>query len=290
VYKDIIGILRCPECKSGLNLIESEYQGEEIISGRMACECGHQWFIRDGILDFGSHEQEFANSWSEVNLEEAEKIAKEKTPPGLAELFSRTIEEISACIAANKPGIVVDIATGRGMLLAELAENISSETQLVATDLSYSVLRYDRVKMKHKGCSLKINYIACDASNLPFQDDAFDASVSFFGIQNMMNLVPQGISESRRVLKKDCSLINAAFAINGDSKANEILKQFCIENNLTPYVDFVTCEGIKKAYGTAGFSSMTFKMVGEGIGEKNELDLIPYEGEWYEINIVYSEK
>jgi len=47
------------------------------------------------------------------------------------------------------------------------------------------------------------------------------------------------------------------------------------------FVDLKT--GIEKAYSKENFDKTDMIIIGESIGEKNEFDLIPFEGEWFAI-------
>lgn len=48
---NILPVLRCPQCGTTLELTESKKDGEEIIEGKVVCEKGHCYSIRQGIKE-----------------------------------------------------------------------------------------------------------------------------------------------------------------------------------------------------------------------------------------------
>ena len=56
MYREITEKLCCPICRNALILHEGETQNDEVISGKLRCSHGHEFFIRQGIVDFCSQE------------------------------------------------------------------------------------------------------------------------------------------------------------------------------------------------------------------------------------------
>ena len=84
----------------------------------------------------------------------------------------------------NCSGPIVDIASGRGMLVERLLK--STTAPVTATDLSESVL------LDHLGCrfpdqvrSGRLNLTPCDAKNMPFPDGSIPALTTCLGLQNI---------------------------------------------------------------------------------------------------------
>lgn len=65
-----------------------------------------------------------------------------------------------------------------------------------------------------------------------------------------------------------------------NSKGFETLKEFCKDNDVIGAEGFATASGVEKAYNEAKFDRTNITTIGESIGEKNEFDLLPFEGEW----------
>jgi SAM-dependent methyltransferase len=287
MYKEILNLLECPKCNGELSLTVKKEDNSEIVEGKLSCKGGHDWAISDGVINFGSMEQELANNWTEAyeqyNEEGMDKKILEGNPQNLIALNEKAKKFVIDNLNDKENEFILDIATGRGALFKEVVRNLKNEAQIICTDLSFVVLKYDRLKAKKINPQIKANYIACDATNLPLKDNTIDSAISFFGIANMLNLSAAGIKEAKRVLKPGQSLFDSYVIIKEDSDGFEKLKEFCKENNFVGAEDFTLEAGIENAYVNAGFNKINFVTIGESIGEKSELDLLPFEGEWFAI-------
>jgi len=285
VYKEILDLLRCPKCNGELSLTVEKEENDEIIEGRLSCKDGHDWVIKEGVINFGSVEQELSNNWTEAyeqyDEEEMDKKISEGVPKNQIIIGDKAKKFIINSFNNKENKFILDIATGRGSLFIEMVKQLKVESQIVCTDLSFIVLKYDRLKAKKINPEARVNYIACDATNMPFKDNTIDAAVSFSGIANMLNLAARGIKEAKRVIKSGHSLFDSYVIIKEDSEGFKTLKEFCEENNVIGAEEFALRSGIERAYIKAEFDNINITTIGESIGEKNEFDLLPFEGEWF---------
>lgn len=287
MYKEILKLLKCPKCNGELSLTVEKEENSEIIDGKLSCNDGYDWIIREGIINFGSVEQELANNWTESYEQyddaEIDKKLLEGVPQNFRIISDKAKKFISDNINNKDNEFILDIATGRGGLFKEMVKHLKTESQIICTDLSFVVLKYDRLNAKKINPGAKVNYIACDATNLPFKDNTIDTAVSFFGIANMLDLAANGIKEAKRVLKVGQSLFDSYTIIKEDSEGFKTIKEFCKDNKIIGGEEFTLKTGIEKAYIKAKFDRTDMVTIGESIGEKNDFDLIPFEGEWFAI-------
>lgn len=288
-----MSILKCPCCGSTLNVYETETENGEIIEGMLCCQKGHQFKIFRGIADFGSIEQKDANSWSEyykeMNYEDLDASIDNRKTDHQKEIENEFLDGIIEETSKLEKGFLIDVASGRGMLLRKLLQTTNEQVHIIATDLSFDVLMYDRIKLKSLNPNIKISYIACDATNLPFQDHSIDMVCTFVGYLNMINLMEQGIEEAARVLKENCKLINSVMYIDESSKEYQEVQEILKSNDMEVMAKHLLKEELFKLHYKY-FSEVTDRIVYEGIGEKFEGDLLPYEGAWYANSIIQSKK
>lgn len=284
MYSDILNILRCPVCGCAFEMEANETEDDEIIEGVLACENGHEYLVREGVIDFGSAEQEGMNQWSEAYEEtDYESLDAEIEASKTDEERAQDEKLIGAFIrdaARQENGFILDIASGRGMLLKRLVPAVQEDVHVIATDLSFEVLQYDRLKLKKICPDGRVSFIACDAAALPLADASVERVVSFFGICNMMGLTEEGVREAARVA--GWKLMNSFVLIKEDSEGFRDVAEFCRENGL---------EGAERMFlpGDVGaLHSECFEEVCcnvEVMAVKDEqderLDLLPYPGEWY---------
>lgn len=284
MYKEILKLVKCPKCNGELSLTAQKEENGEIIEGKLSCKGGHDWVIKDGVINFGLIEQELANNWTESYKQYNDEDMDEKISGAVPQNQKIIVDKAKKFIIDsinNNNKFILDIATGRGELLKEMVKYLKTESQIICADLSFVVLKYDRLKAKKINPGVKTNFIACDAANLPFKDNTIDAAVSFCGIQNMLNLAADGIKEAKRVLKLGQPLLDSYVVINEDSAGFKMLKEYYKDNKIIGAEEFALKTGIQKAYIQANFNKTDIITIGESIGEKNDLDLMPFQGEWF---------
>lgn len=112
---------------------------------------------------------------------------------------------VVAMIAAAHPDTIMDIATGTGDLVIQMAQKTNA-SRLIGLDISSGMLEVGKVKVAKEKLDDRIEMILGDSENLPFEDNAIDAITVSYGVRNFENL-EKGLSEIRRVLKPQGILV-----------------------------------------------------------------------------------
>lgn len=101
-------------------------------------------------------------------------------------------------LAADKPKLILDIATGTGDFAIEaLALN---PEKIIGVDISEGMLAEGRKKLIKRKLDDRIELHTGDSERLLFEDNNFDAVIVSFGVRNFENL-EKGLSDMYRVLK-----------------------------------------------------------------------------------------
>lgn len=109
---------------------------------------------------------------------------------------------------------VLDLATGTGEVAIETV-HVLQKTKVVGIDPSGEMLDLAKLKIESRGKSGRIALAQCEAENLPFKDNVFDAVTIAFGIRNTVDPY-KSLSEMKRVLKKGGKAGIMEFAIPGN--------------------------------------------------------------------------
>ena len=106
------------------------------------------------------------------------------------------------------PGIrkVLDICAGTGDLSLAVSRS-APEAQMVAADFSRPMLQ---IAAKKFATTSRFVLTECDAQNLPFRENSFDAVICAFGVRNLSD-VGQALGEFRRVLRPGGRLLILEF-------------------------------------------------------------------------------
>lgn len=293
MYKAVVRYLCCPRCRKDLSLQICSEQDDDVLEGRLSCETGHEYRIYQGVADFGSAEQSFANQWEVMgenqSFDEIEREMDEKNPVEVIRRRELVMKDIVGAVSAQNHGIVLDIASGRGLLLTKLVNALPDDVHIISVDLSAYVLQYDHRKFKQKAPGKKISYLACDATNLPLKECTADAATTYCGFSNMLGCASEALREAHRVMKPGAVLADSFVVIKQASQGYQILQQVCREQHIEGAEAFFLHDGLMQHHSRL-FSKVKHCVAFEGTGVENDMDLLPYPGEWYAEHVYVSEK
>ena len=83
------------------------------------------------------------------------------------------------------PELVLDVATGTGLLAADFADAMSKDGLVVGVDLTLSMLRTARQRLRRKGLDDRVSWVLARAENLPFKDDSFGSASISLALRNV---------------------------------------------------------------------------------------------------------
>jgi len=81
--------------------------------------------------------------------------------------------------------IVLDVATGTGLLAADFANAIEKDGLVVGVDLTLSMLQTAKVRLREKGLADKADWILARAESLPFRENCFRSSSISLALRNV---------------------------------------------------------------------------------------------------------
>jgi demethylmenaquinone methyltransferase/2-methoxy-6-polyprenyl-1,4-benzoquinol methylase len=115
-----------------------------------------------------------------------------------------------AMVPDRKGGSLLDVATGTGDVILNVAKSRSDYHTLVGVDISEQMLAKAKQKAKSKTPESDISFRKMSAENLEFPDETFDCITISFGLRNVVNK-DNAIAEFYRILKTDGQLLILEF-------------------------------------------------------------------------------
>ena len=112
-------------------------------------------------------------------------------------LFAPYANDLVARLDPGKQRSVLELACGTGIVTRRLRERLAPGAKIVATDLNEAMLTFAKQKLEG---SEAIEWKQADATDLPFQEQSFDAVVCQFGVMFFPNK-EQAAREAFRILK-----------------------------------------------------------------------------------------
>ncbi len=94
--------------------------------------------------------------------------------PDIASQRRQTLQRL----ALQQGSSVIDIGSGPGILLADMAEVVGPEGHATGIDLSDSMLALTARRFSSSPLQDRVSFLKADATRLPFQEASFDAAVS----------------------------------------------------------------------------------------------------------------
>jgi demethylmenaquinone methyltransferase/2-methoxy-6-polyprenyl-1,4-benzoquinol methylase len=80
---------------------------------------------------------------------------------------------------------VLDVATGTGLLAADFARIVSREGFVVGVDLTLSMLKTARWRLRSRNFGERVDWVLARAENLPFRDDCFGSASISLALRNV---------------------------------------------------------------------------------------------------------
>jgi demethylmenaquinone methyltransferase/2-methoxy-6-polyprenyl-1,4-benzoquinol methylase len=122
----------------------------------------------------------------------------------------RAVEALEEALGGHPPARLLDVATGTADLALRAAEAFDA-AEVVGVDIAEEMLRLGRGKAQQRGLAGRVRLERGDATDLTFDDGAFDGALVAFGVRNFEDL-GAGLAEMHRVLGPGGALVVLEFS------------------------------------------------------------------------------
>jgi SAM-dependent methyltransferase len=139
-------------------------------------------------------------------------------------IFEPYAADLAGRLVARAPTRVLEIAAGTGAVTRAMSAALPENAAIVATDLNQPMLD----QAAARGTSRPVEWRQADATQLPFEDETFNAVVCQFGVMFFPDK-PKAFAEARRVLRPGGVFI---FSVWDRIEENEFAN--CVTNALEP--------------------------------------------------------
>ncbi len=192
MHERIMKILCCPECKSGLDLLESQYIGDEIKAGMLKCSrCNKSYPILDFIPRFvksDSYAKNFSFEWDIHRRTQLDSVT------GNSESKNTFIEKIGIDLSELKDKVILDVGCGMGRFI-EVVQPYAKD--VIGIDISLAVNSAYKNLRKYPN----VHIIQANVFNLPFFNESFDFIYSI-GVLHHTPSTKNAFMNLPRLLKK----------------------------------------------------------------------------------------
>lgn len=187
MHRRLLEALVCPVCHAALRIVDDPGDAAAIASGAMRCAaCAAEYPIENGIGRLGDSESLYqVADWLSEDALTDELI--QRNAEGEERRYRRNpaYAQWVDAIAATK-GLIVDIATGPGgSMLGALMPRLQDSCHVVATDAASPTLTRLKAYWDVRREGRPLDFLLCDANQLPFVDGSADAVTSLGGFENV---------------------------------------------------------------------------------------------------------
>ena len=265
-------LLCCPLCRSAVT--------EEL----KCLSCAEQYSLREGVYVMVNQALS-ANEWKWDERHLSEEGEESPHPYGsfinqetrdAQRIWHDALTEYTDMFC----GYVIDVATGKGGMLAKLLESNAAFFP-IATDVDPNVLVWTRRALEGK-YPKEFLAVASDAKHLAFGDDVLDYATSLAGLNNIPDTI-LALGELRRTLRHGGKLVVMNTFVEEDSNSAELARQHNTERA------FIERHLISDLTG-AGFRNVKTNTVASAIWAENPHDLLPVAGDMQYYAIIEAEK
>lgn len=121
--------------------------------------------------------------------------------------YHEFIDRLAGMTPTSEGDIVLDVATGTGVMPSKIVGRLGGTGQVVGLDITSAMLKHARENMQTLGCGPSVRFICGSAMEMPLAKGVFDVVICGLGMHHME--ARPLLSEMARVLKKGGRLVMA---------------------------------------------------------------------------------
>jgi ubiquinone/menaquinone biosynthesis C-methylase UbiE len=290
VHLRVAEFLACPVCRKSL-VFEGKRAGNRFFSGFFKCGGGHVYQVKEEMGLFkGARLSANEFKWNvdvadEKRYDEIRKqydsYLREDQRIAVGEMLSRLVRYVAGS-RESSGGMVLDIASGMGAFLLQLADSCSRDALVIGTDMDERPLRGAMSKARKAGTYDRLSFIVADAKHLCFKDDGFLTISSHFGFDNVPKTV-LAFKECARILRIDGRMFFSSLWLKKNSESMRLAEKHHV-------CEVASLTKLENALKKAGLVLNSVEEVYSGVWPHNPMDLLPVEGDEYKHVIVQAKK
>ncbi|MGN9164667.1 MerR family transcriptional regulator [Tissierellaceae bacterium HCP3S3_D8] len=197
-----LSIFKCSKCNGDLMISKGDIDNNQIISGKLRCNCGVEYKIDDGILVSNGkdieHRLNFDNNYIGEYISSTDIGYLDNIYKGL-ELMHKRIDYDNF-----KNKIILELGSGMGFFFRHIYDGLSEDSTYIAVDNDLGRHKFLKGILELINCNKNIIFICSDFTEIPIGNKSIDVLVDFSGSSNygfsneqfLLNKIDNYIKES----------------------------------------------------------------------------------------------
>ncbi|QLY79873.1 MerR family transcriptional regulator [Clostridium intestinale] len=177
----VLSDLCCAKCRGDLSLVDGNIENNQVINGKLKCDCGEEYVIDDGILIVDTIQQEF----EEIKQTRIIDYINNTNSNYLDNMYKGheiLYKNINLETYENKT--MLELGSGLGFFLRRMYEHIPSTSIYIAVDHDINRHRFLKSALEKADEKKNIVFICSDFLNLPIKENQIDVLFDISGSSN----------------------------------------------------------------------------------------------------------
>jgi uncharacterized protein YbaR (Trm112 family) len=177
----VLSNICCVKCRGDLSLVDGIIENNQVINGKLKCDCGEEYLIDDGILIVDTIQQEF----EEIKQTRIIDYINNTNSNYLDNMYKGheiLYKNINLEEYENKT--MLELGSGLGFFLRRMYEHIPSTSTYIAVDHDINRHRFLKSALEKAEEKKNIVFICSDFLNLPIKDNKIDILFDISGSSN----------------------------------------------------------------------------------------------------------
>ncbi|HHT7238850.1 MULTISPECIES: MerR family transcriptional regulator [Bacillus cereus group] len=217
----VLHLFKCFKCNGNLILEDGIINKNQIVEGKLICNCGEEYAITSGILTAGK----LFEAYERTSLEESISDYIHETDTTFLENIQRGGEwakkKLIQLDLNNK--ILLDLGSGLGFFLRNVYEELPEDCLYIAVDRDLNKLLLLKDVIERRNVKKNIVFICADFLNIPIQSYSADIVIDQSGTSNYSFEHEEFLlHELNSLFKPNCYLLSSFILFNKFSINSQI--------------------------------------------------------------------
>jgi len=221
----VLHLLTCSKCSKKLILQDGIINSNQIIEGKLICNCGEEYIITSGIITAGK----LFKANERTSLDDTISDYIHETDNAYLENMYRegawAKKKLIHLDLNNK--LILDIGSGLGFFLRNIYEELPEDCLYIAVDRDFNKLLFLKDVLARRNPRRNILFICADFLNIPIQNRSVDIVIDHSGTSNYSFEHDDFLlHELNPLFKPDCYLLSLFILFKNFSSNSQITNNF----------------------------------------------------------------
>ncbi len=213
----VLHLFKCVKCNGNLILEDGIINKNQIVEGKLICNCGEEYAITSGVLTAGKLFEVYKRKSLEDSIHETDTAFLENVQRGGEWAKKKLIQ-----LDLNEK-ILLDLGSGIGFFLRNIYEELPEECLYIAVDRDLNKLLLLKDVIERRNVKRNIVFICADFLNIPIQNNSVDIVIDQSGTSNYSFEYEEFLlCELNSLFKHNCYLLSSFILFNKFSINSQI--------------------------------------------------------------------